>query len=497
MMRIWKPLLVFLTLFILVSLSFWFHGQKKEKAQTGNVIIEYDSIKGYSPDRVIVRKGTKVTFKNLSGKDFWPASDFYPTNTNYPELNSRGNIKDMHSWDFTFDTVGVWGYHDDLNPINKGTIVVTEGLIYVPDNTNCRDLDALSYSQRQVCWYGQIKNTIKKQGVDGALKLVSKLYNEFPLFAQGCHDATHLIGDEAYRNFRKGIKFSFSVETSYCGYGFYHGFIEAMLYTTGDYVEVRNFCESVNDNLKGNIEAPNAIYSCYHGIGHSTFDVHDQSVWGDEKRMVDPAIKTCERVTQGLEEEKTKQCITGVFNALGNAYSTSLYNFKMNPKDPTWFCKIHTGAARRACFIEVTMAWIGSTMGNSDYKFLDAVEFIQAFDDIEDAKVSIFSMTSDFVRLHVKELSDEKLLENCKLVKNALFESCLEGTELALLNWGKPEKEYERPLAFCRLEGLDSKSKDFCYFYIFNSLRSLYSKDKRINICKNEVPNEYETRCIN
>lgn len=489
---------VFLGLFIFLVCSFFVFKKFviKEKVYSGEVTITYTEDKGFVPEKIAVKKGTLVHFKNLGVKDLWPASDFYPSDAIYPEFNSKKGISKNDVYTFKFDNVGAWGYHNDLYPVNKGVVVVTEGDVVVSINSGCGNLDSLSYTARQACWYNEIKDTVKKQGVGSSLKLVAKLYNQYPQFAGGCHDATHLIGDEAYRQFRKGKSFDFSVETSYCGYGFYHGFIEAMLYTTGDYLEVRKFCESINSNIKGNVESPNAIYSCYHGIGHSTFDAHDPALWGDEAKMVTPAIKTCEKVTEGLVPEKTKQCVTGVFNALSIAYSNNLYNLKMNPKGPTWFCRTQTGVYKTSCYMEVSMTWINTTMGGFVYKFQDGVRFIETIGDLEGEKASIFSLATDFVRLHMNELPDKTFVDNCKSIRTAYAQSCIEGTALALLNWGKPGEEYVRALAFCDQVSVGNQ-KQICYQYMFRNFPNLYSKEKRLNICNNSVLSDYKTLCIN
>lgn len=487
--------LVIITFLLLFSFSKGFSAGNK--VLSGEVEVVFNDKDVYVPSRIVIKKGTTVKFVNKSGHDFWPASDFYPQNTNYDGFDPKIFLKDGETWKFKFDDVGTWGYHDNLKPIVKGVIIVVEnGKIYMPIKKVCGELKEVSYTQRQLCWYGLIEEAVKKGGVGKALSLFDELYNNEPLFSQGCHDAMHLIGDAAYREYRKGSKFVFTNETSFCGYGFYHGFIEAMLYTTGDYTEVRNFCESTSQNLKVDIESPNTIYSCYHGIGHATFDAHNPNIWGDEVKMVGPAISTCEKVTVGYAEEKTKQCVTGVFNALGIAYSNNLYKFTMNKKDPVWYCRTLKTLYKKACFIEVTMAWITNQMGNYDYKFKDAIVYVEQLNDFEGEKAAIFSVSSDYARLHLNDLNNHDLILLCKAVKTGLYAPCLEGLQLAVLNWGKPGQEYDRALSFCGDNLFTEKEKESCYRYMFNSFATLYSKEKRLNICNQNVPGDFKEKCI-
>lgn len=484
--------LVFLAGIFLLSKFF-----QKEKIYSGSVVVNYTS-DGFKPERLVVKEGTVVVFQNESGRDFWPASDFYPQNTLYPDFDPKKFFKSGESWSFTFGVKGTWGYHDHLAPINKGVVIVTDKSgAYISLKESCSNLGGLDYANRQLCWYQEIKESVKKAGVVGALELFNKLYKNEPLFSQGCHDAMHLIGDEAYREYRKGKKFNFSLETTYCGYGFYHGFIEAMLYTTGDFSEVRSFCESANSGLEGSIESPNAIYSCYHGIGHSTFDAHNPYLWGSEVKMVGPAIETCERVGAGLAEEKTKQCVTGVFNALGIAYSNHIYNLKMNTEDPTWYCRTLKDLYKKACYPEVVMAWISSTMGNYEYKFSDGAEFIGGLKDPVGEGPAMFALASEFARLHANELTNIELANLCRGVKPGLFDSCVTGIELALLNWGTPGFEYKRTLTFCNESQFVGVEKRKCYEYAFRGFRSHYSKEKTDGICREEVEDEFSDLCLN
>lgn len=79
---------------------------------------------GFSPSSVIVAEGGKVTFVNNSSASMWPASDPHPTHNGYPGFDAEKAIGNGGSWTFTFNKKGSWGYHNHLNPMNKGTVIV-------------------------------------------------------------------------------------------------------------------------------------------------------------------------------------------------------------------------------------------------------------------------------------------------------------------------------------------------------------------------------------
>lgn len=80
----------------------------------------------FSPSLVKVKAGQAVKFVN-SGKDpVWVASDPHPTHTDYPGFDSRKGLASGESYIFVFNRVGTWGYHNHLNPGEKGTVEVTQ-----------------------------------------------------------------------------------------------------------------------------------------------------------------------------------------------------------------------------------------------------------------------------------------------------------------------------------------------------------------------------------
>lgn len=81
---------------------------------------------GFSPNKVTIKQGEVVTFENKSSNSFWPASDSHPSHKIYPEFDPKKAIPAGNTYDFTFDKVGVWGFHNHLKPSDKGMITVEE-----------------------------------------------------------------------------------------------------------------------------------------------------------------------------------------------------------------------------------------------------------------------------------------------------------------------------------------------------------------------------------
>lgn len=97
-----------------------------QPAVAAKVEVDYTNA-GFSPQTVTVKKGTTVVFINKSDSKMDVASNPHPTHTDYPGFDQyKSSQKGQNEYDFTFDKVGTWGFHNHLNPSDGGTVIVTE-----------------------------------------------------------------------------------------------------------------------------------------------------------------------------------------------------------------------------------------------------------------------------------------------------------------------------------------------------------------------------------
>lgn len=91
-------------------------------SQTVSNTVTYNG-NSFSPTHLIVKSGTVVTIKNTSSEDLQFQSDPHPVHTDDPDLNV-GVVNPGQSKTFTVTKKGAFGYHDHLNPSEKGTITI-------------------------------------------------------------------------------------------------------------------------------------------------------------------------------------------------------------------------------------------------------------------------------------------------------------------------------------------------------------------------------------
>jgi plastocyanin len=98
--------------------------QEKGGGKERTVVMYTDT--GYAPKTVTVTKGSIVTFVNESSRGMWTASDPHLTHQLLPGFDEKAQVVKGGTYEYTFEKVGTWTYHNHVNPTDKGTVVVTE-----------------------------------------------------------------------------------------------------------------------------------------------------------------------------------------------------------------------------------------------------------------------------------------------------------------------------------------------------------------------------------
>lgn len=342
--------------------------------------------------------------------------------------------------------------------------------------------------QRIKCWQEAVEELLESRGLDIALDAVPYLYDRDPVFAKNCHDFVHILGKEAYKKFSKKENFQVSSKTSFCSYGFYHGFMESLVSDKGDPSFAREFCSIVNEQLSK--ESSSAYLACYHGIGHGWTNVHDERLWGDEQAMVKPALKLCEEVTEDPHELKI--CATGVFDSISLGYYNNLYGLKMREDDPMWLCRDQEEKFKEACYMDLMPAvlWLG------DYDLAKSLQFLgNAEPDFRNLVSE--TLADNSVRfLFAAGGEAEDSISVCRTLNNENELACIKGLASGAMQFGKPSFEYESGLIFCRSGLLNPSEKEPCYKRVYEHSSLKYSREKMADICGSVNDVEYKKECL-
>ncbi|MBI5457510.1 hypothetical protein HY971_02170 [Candidatus Kaiserbacteria bacterium] len=430
--------------------------------RSSRVVTVSEGENGFAPQKLSIHKGDTVRFVNDTGGYIWPASDFHPTHRTYPEFDPKEPIAPGGTWTFEFKKAGVWAYHDHLSSNFHGTVIV----VGTPGEASRECLSrTASSSTRALCWEGDITDTLEPKGLSAAFETFASLYAREPLFrGLNCHDATHIIGKAAYRAYADDHTIIDRRETSYCGYGFYHGFIETMLLNEGpgQYGKVRAYC----DALKSGGQLNNVSGACYHGIGHAAFDSVPGRLWGDATAMVENALDTCEKAALGKPERA--QCGTGVFNAFAVAASAHSYKLAFEKTDPLGICRVQRSLYQPGCYGEVGIGAIREQK-------LDRATSLQLIASFPDAAVekALLGYVADEVKRSIGTIDLRAFYRLCTSFSSTKERSaCMNGIIAGMREAGEPGKEYLLMFRYCAFYP-KSATRDDCYSFAISQTRTI------------------------
>lgn len=449
---------------------------------------------GFYPSEVTVRKGGTVTFTAQTGQSFWPASNLHPTHEIYPAFDPQKPLGPTESWSFTFEKEGRWSYHDHIRANRTGKIVVV-GQGGDGEWSPARAASACvgeDTSRKQQCWDQKLESTLAERGLAAAFALFIELYKTEPSIAKGCHGWGHVLGKEAYHLFAAKKDFVIPNEASYCGYGFYHGFLTELLRITGDPSRAIAFCRHASTKADAQ-HAGNVYSNCVHGIGHgATAEAAENPAnWGKVTAVLSAGKKACDFITKDPGELQV--CWEGVFNEFQQNINSAIHGFSYDLINHDFFgiCRAEEEKYKKACYFE----FIGLIAQFTKRDFGKAAAMVlKDVSDHEDGAYLMVKMAADFMQDDIVHPTYDKNIVDCHALPSYLNTSCLDGLMVGFMAHGEPGQEYVKGLTFCRSVALTEAERTQCYQKFFSNFSVIYSSEKVARICES-VETPYQGYC--
>lgn len=445
---------------------------------------------GFHPSELIISEGDTVTFTTNTGEAFWPASNVHPSHTDYSAFDPRKPVAEYESWSFTFTESGTYKFHDHIKPLFTGVIKVKDAQGDI-SKIDCTD------SKNTKCWEESMLQILEEKGVGAAFDKLTELSETEPSFGSDCHGYSHLIGEKAYSLYAAKENFELTPSTALCGYGFYHGFMQTLLQTTGDIQEARDFCSMADQKLLGQTSA--ASIACFHGTGHGAVDGSDPTAWGDIDAMMNPGFKMCTALAEN--DLQHYLCDTGVFNAIEILSHDTKYKIDYIQDDPFLFCNGQTVERREACYSNMLPLLLSKFHNNFDeiFSYINENMIDNNYPAIDGHDVNglvTLGVMFEFVRVHGGEPDYmEQGVDLCRKQPEEDRLPCIEGISGGHLKYGPPQKEYIKNIAFCKLDVLTDAERDSCYLYLLPRLDSRYGENKAREICQTVAVDYREKYC--
>lgn len=336
------------------------------------------------------------------------------------------------------------------------------------------------------CLSDLLQKTYKEQGASQAFALFKELYDADPSFVAVCHDMTHGLGTAGYDSYERGEPFVLRDDYTNCGYGFYHGFLEALVGHTGQPADAHAFCEQLIANMH-NAESVRA--ACFHGFGHGVTDGSDPRLWGSEQSIVDPGLALCKRITTG--EQELQYCAGGVYNSLAYMYKDPKYKISIDSQDPLKFCRAQaTALYRSACYQNFNV--VVSKLLHNDFSAI--LRVVAAIPEKAVAQQTVTQFAGYQAVLHLDPAGDASLAAQCLGLELYLQTPCIQGLVGGFMHAAQPGKEYARTLEFCRGSGLAGDNRALCFSTLTHIVKLQFAPAVYEEICK-EVAAESPAAC--
>lgn len=404
---------------------------------------------GFEPERVYIKAGDTVRFVSSTGAPFWPASDSHPTHGLYPEFDSQRALNADESWSFTFKTPGVWNFHDHMESAFSGTIIVRGA----PGESvqKCLEQKSGDAGIFPECWEDEVVQRIEDAGLPAAFEYIDATYAVDPLFRRNCHDVMHAVGRAAYGVYAASSVVTDQPQTTYCGYGFYHGFIEEMqtFHGVDQFSEVREYCEELETIHPGTRGV------CYHGVGHAAFDSLSASAWGKPTEMVSLSLASCKRAA--LDEDARSFCSSGVYNSYANAMSAKDYKLSFDDFELIPFCDAQPSPYRSACYGELGIGYIRAERMDRD----GALEFILGL-DADLIRHLLYIYISDEVKRYMDSFDPQTFSATCTSLASYEQQSgCVEGVLQGIREETQHDQGFRLQFSYCAVLP-EGAVRDYC-----------------------------------
>ena len=150
------------------------------------------------------------------------------------------------------------------------------------------------------CHQERYQALVRDSDVKAAFDELKAEYEENDFVRSTCHQLTHVIGRAAAERYGD-IPSAYGRGVHFCGTGYYHGVMEAVVARTGA-DKLQEEADALCADLREREPHSDYHYACAHGLGHGFMALHENELF--------ESLKACEALTDGWERD---HCYAGVF----------------------------------------------------------------------------------------------------------------------------------------------------------------------------------------
>lgn len=351
------------------------------------------------------------------------------------------------------------------------------------------------------CIYRVIEDELHRGGIAPAMDAFASAYASFNSFAStGCHRHAHRVGDMAYYGIYFGIrdlsKMDFPQETTACGYGFFHGFMEHLIQDNPDPAFVTDVCEGLRERYETRMRDIAII--CYHGSGHGFTLAHAEVLrrdkWGDIVAFATKPTLLCEELYRASENEK-EDCRQGVFNVIVDWMEDEEYGFRYDTEKPFGSCDLLKTGWLHACYYEAAQK-LGLLSPGNPRGIARVVNGVANAND-ELKRMAFAVGVAGIIQQTIVEKRGgyAEPLALCGELNQFFFDACVLALAWGLFEHGMPQEEYRNVLHLCAEQLVEERGmRGACYKYAADRLPRFYESSRIASICR-EFPPDIRSLC--
>lgn len=338
-------------------------------------------------------------------------------------------------------------------------------------------------TERTVCWTQYISKTLETEGIGEGVRALTDLYTREPLFAKNCHDAAHRLGEASFTEFTKKNTVTPGNWAAFCGYGYFHGFLDAAIQSNASPAVISDLCKKSG-------ATPILADACFHGAGHGVMAMvaeKHQAEQPDEPKLVQEALEKCTYIVSDVPDLVNK-CASGMFMELSEYKLTQKYGLLVDKANPLAICDSVQPEVKPSCYSQ-SNAIIAEVSGR------DLIVAGRLIATIKPVQLAIDTMVS-FVPLLVdtSNTRQDQRIRECRTLETALRLPCIQGIAVAFLLYGSADETYKPAATFCSSNALTETEKQSCFDMVVDYTKRLYSAETFKQICQDYL-SRYSPTC--
>lgn len=340
--------------------------------------------------------------------------------------------------------------------------------------------DGAESTQLTDCWESNLKRIVEQEGAPVALRQLRNLFaaeSDTSVMTR-CHTFAHTVGGYTYEQYKKNKELLFSSDMSVCSYGFYHGFMEYLLVTSGSYAEATAFCNRVRDESGDDLGR-----ECFHGIGHGIVDRHVPDDWKTPEKILERSLEVC-RLTADTDLNLLA-CADGVYNGIRNVYFFDEYGVTILPQHALGLCAISPPEFLPICYNYLSTLFYKL----ADNNFTAAIDMAVRYAPTSYQTVAVNAIASSEASNRNSATWSEAWAV-CQSLEDSLSSACAEGYSRQLVQSGEPGAEYVSAMQFCSLSGLEESDVRSCFEGMKGELLRKFSTKVLREQCKRHAATE-------